>query len=482
MSPALTASQLRRTSFRRALRLAPLALLLGTSAGPVVQAGTIYYDINAPTTGFQGGPGTWDVATTAIWNTSPTGANTSLVQFQTSDDVNFNATNAASTITIQTGGVAPASTSVNSTQTHIFKGGTITSGSVSKSGTGNANFGDSVASLVNGYAESFAFNGGTSVTGGTLTFIVTNNGLSTVNPQIFSFGSANIALGGGTFSFLVNAVTSGANKSFVLTNNFDVTGTGNAITLGRSTATNNNPTGLNISGGINLAAGSLVRINQIAAGTTTGEEQIRGTVTVDGAATIQRASTGQSTNNNLALTGNIVNGATAGVLSLQSSNAAASDLSVLRIAGTGNTYSGGTTIVSGVGTVQVAAASKLGTGNVVVNSATTGALEELSLLGNTNIDSAASLTIVSGAQVKLGFTNSSPGVLDASDMTLSSLTLGSTTYTPGLTDQIFSASNFPTYFTGTGEIVIPVPEPASLGLLSLGIAALLGRPRRKPQA
>lgn len=131
------------------------------------------------------------------------------------------------------------------------------------------------------------------------------------------------------------------------------------------------------------------------------------------------------------------------------------------LSGTSNTYDGGTDVAEG--TLEVAALSSLGTGDVSVAS---GAL--LQLDGNTAIADTALLTLAAGAPnglVNLNFAADTPEVVFA-------LNLDGTLYTSGL----FNASTHPEYFSGTGSIV--VPEPASLSaLMATGLVTLVRRRR-----
>ncbi len=158
-----------------------------------------------------------------------------------------------------------------------------------------------------------------------------------------------------------------------------------------------------------------------------------------------------------------------GALSLEANNDAGS---YLRLVSSGtNTYSGGTSVTSGLVSVRVD--NGLGTGNVSVDS---GATLELTLasLGNYIGDSANLLLADSMAQVSLNFNGTDiVGGL--------SLDGGTTFLAPGIYGAVGNGlvdpGNEISNFTGNGLISV-VPEPSSAILLVSGLLFGLTRRRR----
>lgn len=137
-----------------------------------------------------------------------------------------------------------------------------------------------------------------------------------------------------------------------------------------------------------------------------------------------------------------------------------------------NSYSG-LTYVSG-GTLQVGNgtnASSLGvTGNVTIAA---GAV--LSLMNGLAISDAGTLTME-----RFGLFNGRMTIAPGINETVGALFLGDAAAAPGVYGSVASGAQFQydDYFTGAGTITV-VPEPASAGMLLIGIAAVCARRRRE---
>lgn len=204
------------------------------------------------------------------------------------------------------------------------------------------------------------FGGGTFVTGGSL---VWGFDFATA-PATAQFGSGPITIsGGGNFAVYGNTTAAGGAAVTEITNPVNVMEAGGGLYLLHNNA---NQT-LRWTGAINL--GGPLNIGN-AGGTTAGANVEYGTiganlVTIDQQAPGLRAIFNPN-NKAINFNGNIVDGpGTAGnelVLASQSQ--------ILNILGTANTYSGGTRIIAGTSlamhSVEVGAASVLGTGNVII--------------------------------------------------------------------------------------------------------------------
>src|SRR3954467_12394859 len=151
-----------------------------------------------------------------------------------------------------------------------------------------------------------------------------------------------------------------------------------------------------------------------------------------------------------------------------------------------NTYSGGTTVNAGLLTLSGAAA-RLGTGDVSVFSSVGGS--ELQIVsGVTNgIANSATLSITNGASggglgsaalvANGGFVDLGTGVNETVNM----LRLNGALQTPGTYGSSSSNATFKldSFFSGTGVVTVLVPEPTSLGLLLIGLAAWAIRRRQR---
>jgi autotransporter-associated beta strand protein len=144
-----------------------------------------------------------------------------------------------------------------------------------------------------------------------------------------------------------------------------------------------------------------------------------------------------------------------------------------------DTYTGGTTVSAGLLSVSGAAA-KLGTGNVSVLGTTNGAVLAIQSGVTNAIDNTALLSLFGGG---------TPGVADRGyaqlaggiNETVSKLSLNGALQGPGTYGSTSSGATFKNneYFSGSGIITVLIPEPASVGLLLLGLTALAGGRRRQ---
>lgn len=143
---------------------------------------------------------------------------------------------------------------------------------------------------------------------------------------------------------------------------------------------------------------------------------------------------------------------------------------------TANTYTGGTVINTLDSLVVVEADSNLGLGDVLLRDSGTDSATDVDLRfeGNTALALTALLEIELGGLIDLDYANGVAGVIDETDMFIRRLILGGVDVGPG----VFNASTHPTYFTGTGDIVVvPVPAALPAGLAMLGVVAARRRSR-----
>jgi autotransporter-associated beta strand protein len=192
----------------------------------------------------------------------------------------------------------------------------------------------------------------------------------------------------------------------------------------------------------------------------------------------------------LTLTGNISG---PGMLSLTPvgtgppNNPFDANLGRMVLSGSANTYGGGTTVNGG--TLEVAAGSSLGTGNVTVRSANAffgGAQAHIQLdTGVVNAIADTAILSLDGGNVAGtaddGYIDLQAGVNEF----VGGLILGGVTQTtPGTYGSTASGALFPNdeFFAGTGLVTLtPIPEPGTLALAGLAAVGLaIRRFRRKP--
>jgi len=148
-----------------------------------------------------------------------------------------------------------------------------------------------------------------------------------------------------------------------------------------------------------------------------------------------------------------------------------------------NTYSGGTTITSGILTLTTST-GKLGTGDVFVQASTGGAELQIQAGVANAIANTATLSLSNGAAGNSGISALVAGQATVDlgagiNETVQSLLLNGALQGPGTYGSSSSSATFKNdaFFSGTGILTVLVPEPASAILLLLGAIGLLGRRR-----
>lgn len=132
-----------------------------------------------------------------------------------------------------------------------------------------------------------------------------------------------------------------------------------------------------------------------------------------------------------------------------------------------NTYSGGT--ILSVGMLIANADGALGTGNVSLT-ATTLTLTLQNGVINNYISDTKSLSFITGDFINLNYT----GLAD----TVGMLVVNGVTQTPGIYGSAVSgAPNVLAQFTGTGTILVLIPEPSTWAMIIFGMGLLIGTQR-----
>jgi autotransporter-associated beta strand protein len=150
-----------------------------------------------------------------------------------------------------------------------------------------------------------------------------------------------------------------------------------------------------------------------------------------------------------------------------------------------NTYTGGTTVSSGLLTVSGAAA-KLGTGNVTVLSSATGSQLQIQSGVTNAVANTATLSITNssfgsglGAGAALVANGGTVDLGTGINETVNMLLLNGALQAPGTYGSSSSGATFKfdNFFSGSGLVTVLVPEPTGTALLLIGIAAWAARRR-----
>jgi len=395
----------------------------------------------------------WNGGASGAWNTS----NTSWLKDNTGSGVSFvsgdNATiGSASAIAVDVGGITAGTVTVNNTSgTVALTGGTLTAGSLSKSGAGNLTLGNSGA-----------YSGGVTASAGTITL-----------DNSAALGSATLTLNGGTMAvtnagvtLVANAIALGASggtasNSVATTLGGAVTGTGILTKVGSEKLTLTNTVGASGGGSsvqLSVNEGSLVLANaakyltnaSIASGAQLVLDGVtvntRGGTTASGAGTIIVTNTSaivnSTANNTIA---NAITISTGSTLTLSNSSTYRNTLTG-GVNGSGNmTILGGETRISGVsansGTATInsgASLKLLDATSVQMNFVNNGTLLQISNsssqtlsgsitgTGATTISGAGSTTLggnVAGGLLTIDATGSANSVVLGGANTFTSLTI-----------------------------------------------------------
>lgn len=379
------------------------------------------------------------------------------------------------------GGVGTSGYSVNSANSSILTlTGVSTSGS---SGTSNS----SAAAI---RAENTSGNNTINIglilapaTGTQSTFVQASGGTLNVNGNISSAAGVNLSLRGGGTIYL------GGNNSFA-TASIDTAN--ETVILGTDTALGTGTFTVGATGTIQSLGARTIANSMVYAGNTTisgnSAFTINGTVTSSGSnsRTLTVSNTGGVTiNGNVFLSDSdssarslTINGTSAvvinGVITNNNvGNTLASSLSYngsgsLTLANT-NTYGGGTFISGGAAFATKDGA--LGTGNVSL----TGASVSLTLQGGL-----VNNYIADGATLNIQFTTDTVNLNFTGVDTIGSLIVNNTTFAPGTYGSATSgAANVLPEFTGSGMLLVAVPEPATYMLMGFGLLICAQQFRRK---
>jgi autotransporter-associated beta strand protein len=242
-----------------------------------------------PSVTWHTGTGTWDTST-ANWIGSTT-------TYADGDSVTFaNSLTSDSVVTVQSGGVAPTSVTINNTTGYKY---TFAGGSINGGGSLTNTAGTAELSVANGYGGGTNVNGGTVIADGDATLGSATGGIyfaggalqagaaigSTATP---SQRSIIVNTGGGTFN--TNGFSSVFSGSATFSDAFNVTGSGSLEIDGAVTFTPSTPGALNIGSGSTVTLGQTgsVTINQYNNSTYNGKLILTGTprFNVDSGATI----------------------------------------------------------------------------------------------------------------------------------------------------------------------------------------------------
>jgi autotransporter-associated beta strand protein len=343
---------------RTLISFSSTALVLAGAVTPLTAA-DYYWDNNGATAGIGGASGAWDTTTTN-WSTASAG-NVATVVYPNA---------AGATTTAHFGGTAGTVTIASGTTINVnslvFDSGA--SGSYTIAGTNSTsilNFTGTAPSIVNNFG-----------------------GIQKISAKIT--GTSGFTLTGGNFTVLQGDLSG-------LTGTVNVNG---RINLHGATITGTQNQTWNIGAGQNLTTNNLGAGSTIQLGALSGSGTLRpgndNSVSVAGVDNFQIG----ALNTDTTFSGNIVN-FTSGVGTMQTAQAAITKVGSgkLTLTGTGNTYSGGTTI--NAGTLAVSQSGGLGTGGI-------------NFTGNSTLQAAGSTVTLNNA-VTLG---TSSVILDTNGNTL----------------------------------------------------------------
>jgi autotransporter-associated beta strand protein len=419
---------------------------------------------------WSGGNGLWSSNTNPGWNT--TGVP--------------NATGAAATFS--TAGVATVDSGTFYTSGTVEMTGSasaIRTISISLPGSGltlnQDGAGSGVATIRNSDSNAggrLAFSAGTLNLADDL--LITNTGGSTAaSGSITMGGSTTIS---GTGNLQLSNVSNDPNAGAIILGGASTFTGSTLVEKGAVTFSGNNPFGVSSNALTLGSAGnsatlisttsSVTMANNFTVAATTGTNVLgsdsgaatnttfSGTITLNGSLTV----TSSKGSNAFVVLSNAVSGA--GALTKIGAGA-------VRLSGA-NSYQGGTTISAG--TLEVAAGSSTGSGNVRID----GSTAVLELKTATGVNDQATVTVVNGGTIKLSFASGGNEAVGA-------LNLGGTLFN---TPTVFSQSNgfvvngvdYSSYFTGSATgTILSVPEPASASMILICGAGLLVRRKRKTQ-
>lgn len=352
------------------------------------------------------------------------------------NDTQLNGSNGASTTTLKADN--PVITVINGSRSggaFIFAGDIVDDGNIrgfTKSGPGTMILG----------SKGNAYRGETTIQQGFLRVRKQTN-TGNVGTARIGDGNGRVNLSGGQLEYNGSVVTAGDPRTFTVTNPINVTAAGSSIGYFSTTATlgaTNTIDFIFSSDQITTPGGDLTLKNEGSctdnSSTCTFRPTFSGTgftvsipVTVNNHATVATRTTQlNSTNTTGTQTwSNVISGTG----SYRRSGAGATLFTAA------NTYTGGTIIDGGTLTVQGSSAT-FGAGDVTVNSGGTAAIS--AGVANAILD-AAKLTLATGGTMSLA-----AGINER----VGSLVLGGVTEPNGT----YSASNFPAFFTGTGDVVV----------------------------
>jgi fibronectin-binding autotransporter adhesin len=415
----------------------------GNSTSQYTSTGTWRFD-NVTLAGAQlPPPGAKDISwntTSGTWSTSASNwtEGSGSTTFANADTVTFNNT-AGGTITVDAGGVSPATTTISAASgTYTFEGGAIGGGgSLTKSGNGTAIL-----------ASANTFGGAVNIDGGTLQ---ANSAAALGNGTAVNFDGGTLRAGGNITG--TRTLTANAGGATVDTNGFDVAvasidGTGVFTKFGGGTLTTS---AYSAAGAVGVAAGTL-QINNSGATAVAAGGTINGTLAIGSGGRINFGDgtiggSGQiaalQTESSIANTGSGLNTVLDVDIALNSNDVAGPFRTNI------GTTSGNTMVIngtiSGASDVRFSAGNNGGAGILTLNAANTYA-------GNTEMNNAQS------GIVRLGIANALP--------TTTGVTWG-VTQNSGSLDLNGFDQTLTFIATGTGGVTGGIANTGSMAVLTL---------------